>query len=288
MTQAPPHLVTVGDNCLDVYLTKGALTVGGCALNVAAHWRKAGWPARYFGAVGDDAEAAILLDEIAKAGLSPGDVERRPGQTAVTLVGEEAGERKFLLEDLGVGKDYMPAEGLYQTIAAADWVHLGLNSNPDLVRRLISDGVAFSVDLSTAPDSLPLQGVPMVFASGPDDPDAPVAPLAEQLHRAGAREVVVTCGRSGAYFREREGTLLHAPAKPVTVVDTCGAGDSFIAAFLAALIVQKGPAPEALRAATAAASETCRHVGGFPQTPHAIPDWLLGKYAAVIEPAGRV
>jgi fructoselysine 6-kinase len=282
MTQAPPHLVTVGDNCLDVYLTKSALTVGGCALNVAAHWRKAGWRARYFGAVGDDAEAAILLDEIAKAGLEPVDVERRPGQTAVTLVGEQAGERKFLLEDLGVGKDYMPAEGLYQIAVAADWVHLGLNSNPDLVRRLVSDRVRFSVDLSTAPDSLPLEGVPMVFASGPDDPDAPVAPLAERLHRAGASQVVVTCGSRGAYFREGDGVLLHAPATPIAVIDTCGAGDSFIAAFLAAFKVEKRPALEALRAATAAAAETCLHVGGFPQNPRGIPDWLLDKYARVI------
>jgi fructoselysine 6-kinase len=280
-------LVTVGDNCLDVYLTKGALTVGGCALNVAAHWRKAGWAARYFGAVGDDAEAAILLDEIAKAGLAIDDVERRPGQTAVTLVGEQDGERKFLLEDLGVGKDYLPAGTLYQTIAAADWVHLGLNSNPDLVRRLVSDGLRFSVDLSTAPDSLPLQGVPMVFASGPDDPNAPIAPLAEHLHRAGARQVVVTCGRSGAYFLEGDGALLHAPAMPVDVIDTCGAGDSFIAAFLAAFIAQKKPAAEALRAATAAASQTCLHVGGFPQTPRPVPGWLFAKYAAVIEPKGR-
>ena len=208
---------------------------------------------------------------MARRGIGAGelaidDVERRPGQTAVTLVGEEAGERKFLLEDLGVGKDYMPTEGLYQKIAAADWVHLGLNSNPDLVRRLVSEGTRFSVDLSTAPDSLPLQGVPMAFVSGPDDPDAPVAPLAEQLHRAGALEVVVTCGRSGAYFRERDGTLLHAPAKPVTVVDTCGAGDSFIAAFIAALIAQKRPVPDALREATAAASETWARRATCPGT----------------------
>ncbi len=29
------NLVAVGDNCLDVYLTKDAMTVGGNALNVA-------------------------------------------------------------------------------------------------------------------------------------------------------------------------------------------------------------------------------------------------------------
>jgi fructoselysine 6-kinase len=164
-------------------------------------------------------------------------------------------------------------------------VHLGTNSNPDLVRRLVADRVRFSVDISTAHGGLPLLGVPIVFASGPDDPDVSVAPLAERLHRAGALRVVVTCGSRGAFFREGDGNLLHAPAAPVSVVDTCGAGDSFIATFLAAYQVDRKPAAEALRAATAAAAQTCLYVGGFPQQPRRIPDWLLRKYAAVIAPA---
>jgi fructoselysine 6-kinase len=279
------HLVAVGDNCLDVYLTKDVMTVGGNALNVAAHWRAAGRSARYFGAVGEDGEGGVILEEAGKAGLPLNDVERRAGHTAVTLIREKNGDRKFLLEDLGVGRDYMPPEHAYRTIAAADWVHLGTNSNPDLVRRLVADRVRFSVDISTAHGGLPLLGVPIVFASGPDDPDTSVAPLAERLHRAGALNVVVTCGSRGAFFREGDGNLLHAAATPVSVVDTCGAGDSFIATFLSAFQLDRKPAAAALREATAAASQTCLYVGGFPQQPRRIPDWLLSKYAAVIAPA---
>ena len=69
------------------------------------------------------------------------------------------------------------------------------------------------------------------------------------------------------------------------VVDTCGAGDSFIATFLAAFQIDRKPAAEALRAATAAASQTCLYVGGFRQQPRRIPEWLLSKYASVIAPA---
>ncbi len=277
-------LVAVGDNCLDVYLTKDAMTVGGNALNVAAHWRKAGSDARYFGAVGTDVEGTVILEEVEKAGLAPGDVEIRDGQTAVTLLREKEGDRKFLLEDLGVGEDYMPAEQHYRALLSADWVHLGTNSSAALLRRLVADRVKFSVDISTAHDRLSLEGVPMVFASGPDDSDAAVAPLAERLHRAGAQQVVVTCGSRGAFLRQADGAMLHAPATPVAVVDTCGAGDSFIAALLAGL-AEKRPAVDALRVATAAASKTCLYVGGFPQATRRIPDWLLTKYARVIEGA---
>jgi fructoselysine 6-kinase len=280
------NFVAVGDNCLDVYLTKDAMTVGGNALNVAVHWRRAGLDARYFGVVGKDGEGDVILDETAKTGLSPGDVERRIGHTAVTLLREKDGDRQILFEDLGVGKDYMPSDAQYRTIAAADWVHLGTNAYVELVRRLIADRVPFSIDVSTAHFALPLHDVPMVFASGPDDPGQPVEPLVRKLREAGVRQVVVTCGSRGAFFSDG-GALLHAPAIPVSVVDTCGAGDSFIASFLAAFCGEQCMAADALRKAAMDAADTCLYIGGFPQGPRKIPNWLLDKYADVIRPAER-
>jgi fructoselysine 6-kinase len=279
-----PSLVAVGDNCLDVYLTKDLMTVGGNALNVAVHWRRAGRSARYFGAVGSDNEGAVILEELEKVGLSPEDVERRPGDTAITLLRDDGGDRKFLLEALGVGRDYMPGGDHYRIIAAADWVHLGTNANADLVRRLVTDRVSFSVDVSTAHRALPLEGVPLVFASGPDDADQPVEPFVTALRGSGARQVVVTCGSRGAFFSDG-GALLHAPATPVRVVDTCGAGDSFIAGFLVAFCCEKRGPAESLHRATAEAAQTCLYIGGFPQTPRRIPDWLFAKYDEFITPA---
>lgn len=279
-----PKLVAVGDNCLDAYLSRGVLTAGGNALNVAAQWRRSGRPARYFGVVGDDAEGELLLAELEAAGLSRGDVERRPGDTAVTLLRDESGDRQFLLESLGVGDNYMPADEHYRVIAAADWIHLGTNANPDLVRRLVAGRIPFSVDVSTKHLAFPLEGIPLLFASGPDG-EEPVETLTHALRTAGARQVVLTCGRRGAFFDDGA-TVRHAPAAPVDVVDTCGAGDSFIASFLAAFRCDGLDAAEALRKASAAAARTCTHIGGFPQQPRPIPGWLLAKYADHIIPAG--
>jgi len=276
----------VGDNCLDVYLTKDAMTVGGNALNVAVHWRRAGLDARYFGTVGQDGEGDIVVEETVKAGLSAEDVERRDGHTAVTLLREKEGDRQILFEDLGVGKDYMPSDAHYKIIAAADWVHLGTNAYAALVQRLIADRVPLSIDVSTAHFALPLHNVPIVFASGPDDPREPVEPLVGKLREIGASRIVVTCGSRGAFFSEA-GTLQHAPATPVSVVDTCGAGDSFIASFLASYRGAGRPAMEALRQATSDAAQTCLYVGGFQQQPRKVPAWLLEKYAEVISPAER-
>ncbi|ESX04389.1 carbohydrate kinase [Mesorhizobium sp. LSJC268A00] len=274
-------LIAVGDNCLDAYLTNNLMTVGGNALNVAAQWRRNGWSARYFGAVGNDPEGDVVLAELAGAGLSPDDVERRPGDTAVTLLRDESGDRKFLHESFGVGENFMPLPAHYAVIAAADWVHLGTNANKHLVQRLVADHVPFSIDLSTAHMALPLDGVPLLFASGPDDVDVPIVPSLGALRAAGARQVVLTCGRRGSYFDD--GTnVVHAPATLVDVVDTCGAGDSFIATFLAGFHFGGLGALEALHRASIAAAQTCTHLGGFPQRPRPIPDWLPAKYASFI------
>lgn len=278
------NFVAVGDNCLDVFLTKGLMTAGGNALNVAAQWCRNGWRARYFGAVGHDAEGEALLEEIEKIGLLPSDVEFKPGDTAVTLLREIGGDRQFLLESFGVGENFVPQRGHDQAIAAADWIHLGTNANKDLVRRLAAAGRPFSVDVSTAHLALPLAGVPLVFASGADDARVPVEPIIDAIKAAGAGQVVVTCGSRGAYFDDG-GARHHVPAEPVRVFDTCGAGDSFIATFLAATRGEGLAPAAALRKAASAASETCTHLGGFPQQPRKIPDWLLTKYASHITPA---
>ena len=164
------NCVAVGDNCLDVYLTKDAMTVGGNALNVAVHWRRAGLDARYFGAVGRDGEGDIILEETAKAGLSAADIEmpRRPYR-----------------RDPAAREARRPADSCSRISASAKTTcrptritgpslpPTGCISAPTpigpLVHRLVADRVPFSVDVSTAHFALPLDDVPIVFASGPDD-----------------------------------------------------------------------------------------------------------------------
>lgn len=281
-----PKLIAAGDNCLDVYLTKNRMAVGGNALNVAVQWARRGLDARYFGVVGHDEEGDHILGAIRLTGLDPADVERRDGHTAVTLLLEQNGDRRFLLEDLGVGLHYLPDASRMQALRAADWVHLGTNSSEELVQAALAAGVPFSVDISTAHDDLPLAGIPLVFASGPEDTSQDLNALLARFRANGAARVVVTCGKRGAFYDD--GTAIHeVRAQEVDVVDTCGAGDSFIASFIMDHMVMGLPASDALLRATAEAAHTCTHEGGFPQTLAPIPDWLPRKYSEVIASAGQ-
>lgn len=283
---ANPTLIAVGDNCLDAYLTKGFITVGGNALNVAVQWKRQGYDARYLGALGRDKEAAIMLAAIEQAGLAQTDVEIAAGSSAVTLLTDDMGERRFLLESLGVGANFFPKSEHYDELLKADWVHLGTNANESLVRKLVMDGVRFSVDLSTRHLDLPLANVPLVFASGPDDPAEPVKPLIESFKQAGAQQVVVTCGKRGSFY-DNGSELFSAGSVPVSVVDTCGAGDSFIATFLISRFFEGQSEAASLHLAAIRAAETCTHLGGFPQAIMPIPQWLLEKYDSVIRTAQR-
>lgn len=126
-----PTLIAVGDNCLDVYLSKDRMAVGGNALNVAVQWMRAGLKTRYFGLVGPDPEGDVVRTALCRAGLDPDDCEVRPGSTAVTLLLERDGDRRFLLEDLGVGLGYVPEGARYAALRAADWVHLAPTAHPN-------------------------------------------------------------------------------------------------------------------------------------------------------------
>ncbi len=180
-----------------------------------------------------------------------------------------------------MGEDYVPSADRYEALRQADWVHLGTNSSETLIRRLVADDIPFSIDVSTRHFDLSLDGVPLVFASGPDDPTEPVEPLIARFRAVGARQIVVTCGKRGSFYHD--GTALSAAGSvPVTVVDTCGAGDSFIATFITSRFFADLPGQAALERAAERASETCTHLGGFPQPIRAIPQWLLDKYDVVV------
>jgi len=58
----------------------------------------------------------------------------------------------------------------------------------------------------------------------------------EMFHELGPRTVVFTMGKEGATISEDGKILGHMPARPIEVVDATGAGDSFWAGFLVAML----------------------------------------------------
>jgi fructoselysine 6-kinase len=274
------QFVAVGDNCLDVYVNRDQYAVGGNALNVAADWRRAGISARYIGAVGTDATADLLIEGMRGAKLDSLGLQRLDGATGVTFLRLDDGERHILHEEFGVGLDLRMSEAEVAELAQSAWVHLqGTAPEARLVERFVACGARVSVDLSTYHGREALGGVEVAFASMAPGPDDDAWELAAQMVDAGAQRAVILRGPSGSVSWDGSSRVEQA-AEPIVPIDTCGAGDSYIAGFVASVVAGKS-IDHAMLEATRSASRTCLHLGGFDQPMRTTPDWLNDHARAV-------
>lgn len=89
------------------------------------------------------------------------------------------------------------------------------------------------------------------------------------LDRYGLRIVILTCGAAGSSVFAPD-TRSYLPTPRVEVADTVGAGDSFTASFLAALLSGLGIG-EAHRLAVDVAAHVCSQHGAMPVCRNGLP-----------------
>ena len=101
--------------------------------------------------------------------------------------------------------------------------------------------------------------------------------IADRLHRAGVKTVIVKLGPAGCYVDGPEGAF-SSPGFAVRAIDTTGAGDCFEAAFLAALC-RGHNLPYAVRFANAAAAISTLGMGGGDSAPtlQQVEEFLRGN-----------
>ena len=110
-----------------------------------------------------------------------------------------------------------------------------------------------------------------LLSSVPGDISTGLADLAGKARASGSKGpelVIVTLGADGAAAVTRDGAIIKAKALPVDVVDTTGAGDSFVGSFLAAWL-NDCPLPQALNLACAAGSLQATRFGAQELRPSA-------------------
>lgn len=123
-----------------------------------------------------------------------------------------------------------------------------------------------------------------VLPGCPAEPEAGIRHLAaEARHRAQWPALLaVTLGARGALLLTRSGEITAVPALPVEVVDTTGAGDSFVGALLAAWL-NGWPACDAGRLACAAGSLQVTRFGAQELRPAATD--LMAHLGDALSPA---
>ena len=291
-------LVTIGETLALVsagplaHVTTAGVGIGGAESNVAIGVRRLGGVAAWVGRVGDDSFGTRVLRELRAEDLS---VHATTDTDAPTgLMVKEARtpgtSRVWYYRAGSAGSRLRPDDLPRETIAGADVLHLtgitpGLSDDAlDAVREAIAlaSGATVSFDVNHRPavwgdrDAAPVypelaRAAGVVFAgedearllTGSDAQDA--ARLLAALAAATGGDAVLKQGSDGC-LAVVDGTTYDLPALPVRVVDTVGAGDAFVAGYLAELLAGR-PAPDRLRTAVRCGAFACLAPGDWEGLP---------------------
>lgn len=147
-----------------------------------------------------------------------------------------------------------------------DLIHTSINSDLEYeLRKLAHKDISFDFSTSNRWNNDYLEKVcPFInyaFFSGSDMSPKEIDQLIEMVHQYGVEIVGVTRGADSAIF-SRNGERFEQEPLPTKLVDTMGAGDSFIGGFLAAYYDSKN-IEEALHIAAQSAAITCECSGAF-------------------------
>jgi ribokinase len=268
-----------------------ATSPGGKGANQALAARRAGAKVAMVGAVGKDlfaAEALALLkadgvdlaataEVAAPTGAAFIAVDGRGENAIVVASGANRLAKAAQLEKLAIGpsdilvlqRETPPAEVEAAAIyAKGRGARVVLNLAPAGApsEKLLA---ALDVLILNEHEALTLADSLRIAAREPEE-------VAAHLDRARGLATIVTLGAAGA-VGHATGVRYAAPAPPVTVVDTTGAGDTFVGAFAASL--DRGRSFEAaMKHGLAAGSLACAKPGAQPSMPYAAEiEALVGK-----------
>jgi sugar/nucleoside kinase (ribokinase family) len=263
----------------DVLASRASLEVGG-GFNLMAAAARQGLKVAYAGALGhgpfgDLARRALAAEGIALLLPQTADDQRDTGfdvvlvdaggeRTFVTAVGAEAGLTHQRLDQVEIRPDDALAISGYGLLHAAN--------RHAILERLgrLSPETTVCYDPGPLGHVLPVEVMDEVrrrvdwwscnereaeLISGSSSPAEAARKLLYGLHRG---SVLVRTGMSGCVVARREAEVVQVPGVPVTIVDTTGAGDAHLGAFIAGLAAGHDVEAAARRANVVAALTVTR------------------------------
>ncbi len=279
-----------------------ALSAGG-PMNSAVALGKLGADAHFLGRLSTDGFGRQLRHHILASNVQLDLATESSQSTSIAVVSlDEAGVASYTFHFNGTANFGWQADDLPR-LGADDWLHIASLScvvSPGAEVLLdwiqgITTGVSYDINVRptviTDPDAYWVKVEPwlralgrlhgVVKASDEDinflarsaaavgrgvDPADPVAVAASWIERYGLGLAVITLGPDGGAAVEPGGRVTRAEGFPTTVVDTVGAGDTFMAGFLDGRVKLGLDLEGALRRGAAAASINCSRRGANPPT----------------------
>lgn len=262
-------LAAIGSNCIDFYknVDGGKCYPGGGPVNMAVYTVRNGGQASYIGPVGTDDYGKVMLDAVASKGVDTSHMHVENGNTAVSQVELVNGERVFGDYDEGVLSTYKLSDEDIDFISKYDMVVCDLWGKVEgQFKDLKAKGIKTAFDCATRPeDPEPKVAMPytdyLFFSSDEGDTEA----LREQMKKykaIGPKLVIAMLGTDGSICYDGNEFHKYGIVECDNVVDTMGAGDSYIAGFLSG-IVDGLSIEECMHQGAKTATDTLKYFGAW-------------------------
>lgn len=226
-------IIAVGDNCIDVYVDKNQVFAGGNSVNVAVYTQRLGHQSAYLGFVGNDDYGKYMIQALNQKDVNTSHVTIKKGATATTKVKIVNNNRILGDYDEGVLKDFQLNDNDIQYIHTFDVMISSIWSKIENQLHLIHIPIAF--DFSDKWDSPLWRSVlPHIqFAFYSDDIHSltEIKKFLIEKKEIGGNIIICTRGEKGSIAYDGQ-HFYEQGIISCSVVDTLGAGDSFIAGFL--------------------------------------------------------
>lgn len=259
-------IIGVGDNVVDKYLHMNMMFPGGNSVNVPVIAHRHGIEAAYIGNLGNDFAGRHVLNSLKAEGIDVSHVKILEGSNAFARVTLVDGDRVFLKGNPGVGRNMDLTSDDFEFIQKFDLIHTSIYSSiENYLPHLRETGKLISFDYSDDYNNLYLEKtlpyVDFAFLSGSGKSVDEVRELEKHISSLGPKRVLITRGSEGAILYD-DGKYYEQGVVPTEVIDTLGAGDSFIARYLVG-VLQNEDIKESLKNAAYAAAQACKYYGGF-------------------------
>ena len=240
-----------------------ALGFGGAESNVAIGLSRLGIGAVWCGRVGDDSIGEMITRELRAEGVTPVAVIDSGAPTGLMLKERPgAGTSRVTYYRTGSAGSCLEPDDVHDSlIAGAALVHVtgitpALSSSADaavesVMRRARAAGLPVALDVNfrsalwsrtaAAKRLIELVALADLAFAGADEArlllgDLPLQGLVDGMRELGPSEVVIKLGARGCTAFEN-GVRVDRAAIPVDVIDTVGAGDAFVAGYLAERVI---------------------------------------------------
>lgn len=281
-----PVTVCFGEMLWDRF-TDGTRKPGGAPLNVAYHLSRLGMDSHIISSIGADKAGDELLDILHQWQL-PTDGIQRNRQYPTGAVLATAGADNEMHYDIlqPVAWDFIAWQPAYETLvsraSAFVFGSLAIRSQVSeyTLQKLLRSAAFKVMDINIRPPHSSMatirellhqvdlvkmneEELRLVLEADGTSAATPLEGAQAVMQQYGVQQLIITRGSKGALYVNKD-TFYDRPARQVTVKDTVGSGDAFLAGFLSRLLSGR-PVNEALDLAIAVSGFVTTREGACPE-----------------------